>query len=166
MPSGRGRRGCSVAELRSIARGLRPSILDDLGLVASINQMLTEAAERQQFEGTFAVSGSARRLSPTVELAIFRIAQEALSNLERHAAAERVAVALEFESGGLRLLVNDDGVGFDTSNHSTGGLGQGLGLSGMNERAHLIGSRLVVRSGDGRGTTVEIWAPAMVLDRN
>jgi signal transduction histidine kinase len=156
----------SVAELRSIARGLRPSILDDLGLVASINQMLTEAAERQQFEGTFAVSGSARRLSPTVELAIFRIAQEALSNVERHAAAERVAVALEFESGGLRLLVKDDGVGFDTSNHSTGGSGQGLGLSGMNERAHLIGSRLVVRSGDGTGTTVEVWAPAMVLDRN
>jgi signal transduction histidine kinase len=155
----------SVAELRSIARGLRPSILDDLGLMASINQLLTEAAEREQFESAFAVTGSARRLSPTVELAIFRIAQEALSNVERHAAAERVAIDLQFESGGLRLSVKDDGVGFDTSNHSAGGSGQGLGLSGMNERAHLIGSRLVVHSGEGTGTTVEIWVPATVLDR-
>ena len=87
----------TVAELRSIAKGLRPSVLDDLGLVASINQILSEAGERQQFETSFGVTGPERRLAPAVELALFRIAQEALSNVERHAAARRVAVGLNFE---------------------------------------------------------------------
>ena len=100
----------------SFARSPRASgrpILDDLGLVASINQMLADAGERQRFETSFGVTGTERRLSPTVELALFRIAQEALSNVERHAAARRVAVGMDFEAGGLRLLVKDDGVGFD-----------------------------------------------------
>ncbi len=66
-----------MAELRSIAKGLRPSILDDLGLVASINQILTEAGERHRFETSFGVTGDERRLRPVVELALFRIAQEA-----------------------------------------------------------------------------------------
>ena len=103
----------TVAELRSIAKGLRPSVLDDLGLVASINQILADAGERHQFEISFGVTGSERRLAPTVELTLFRIAQEAISNIERHAAAHRVAVGLNFEPQGLRLLVKDDGIGFD-----------------------------------------------------
>ncbi len=155
----------TVTELRSIARGLRPSILDDLGLVASINQMLVEAAERQQFQSSFGVTGSPRRLPPPVELALYRIAQEALSNVERHAAAQRVAVGLDFESGGLRLLVKDDGVGFDSASHHAGGTSQSLGVPGMSERAHLIGSRLLIHSAEGTGTTVDVWVPATVLDR-
>ena len=103
----------TVAELRSIAKGLRPSVLDDLGLVASINQILAEAGERHQFETSFGVTGTERRLSPTVELALFRIAQEAISNIERHAAANHVAIGMSFEHDGLRLLVKDDGIGFD-----------------------------------------------------
>ena len=77
----------TVAELRSIARGLRPSILDDLGLVASLNQVVVEATGRQGFAGEFQVSGTERRLPPDVELAVFRIAQEAVTNVERHASA-------------------------------------------------------------------------------
>ncbi len=155
----------TVAELRSIAKGLRPSVLDDLGLVASINQMLTEAGERQQFETSFGVTGVERRLSPSVELALFRMAQEALSNVERHAAAQRVAVGIDFEAGGLRLLVKDDGVGFDASARPDGSRSSSLGLPGMTERAHLIGSRLVIHSELGRGTTVDVWVPATILDR-
>ena len=156
----------TVAELRSIAKGLRPSILDDLGLVASINQMLTDAGERQRFETSFGVTGTERRLSPTLELALFRIAQEALSNVERHAAAHRVAVGMNFEAGGLRLLVKDDGVGFATSVQPDGVRSPSLGLPGMTERAHLIGSRLVIHSDRGVGTTVDVWVPATILDRN
>ncbi len=103
----------TIVELRSITKGLRPSILDDLGLVASIGQILTEAGGRHRFETSFGVTGPERRLKPTVELALFRIAQEAISNIERHAAANRVAIGLNFEQLGLRLLVKDDGVGFD-----------------------------------------------------
>ena len=89
----------TVKELRSIAKGLRPSVLDDLGLVASIGQTLSEAADRRHFETTFGVTGQERRLPPPVELALFRIAQEAISNIERHAVARRVAVGLNFEAG-------------------------------------------------------------------
>ena len=155
----------TVAELRSIAKGLRPSVLDDLGLVASINQMLADAGERQRFETSFGVTGLERRLSPTVELALFRIAQEALSNVERHADARRVAVGMNFESGGLRLLVKDDGVGFAVADRPDGVGSVSLGLPGMTERAHLIGSRLVIHSEPGMGTTVDIWVPATILDR-
>jgi signal transduction histidine kinase len=156
----------TVAELRSIAKGLRPSILDDLGLVASINQMLTEAGERHGFASSFGVTGSEKRLSPTVELALFRIAQEALSNVERHAAARRVAVGMNFEAGGLRLLVKDDGVGFAPLEHPDGVRSPSMGLPGMTERAHLIGSRLVIHSEPDRGTTVDVWVPATILGQN
>ncbi len=154
----------TVAELRSIAKGLRPSILDDLGLVASINQMLADAGTRQGFETSFGVNGGERRLSPTVELALFRIAQEAISNVERHAAARRVAVGMNFEPGGLRLLVKDDGVGFTAAEQTDSGRSASLGLPGMTERAHLIGSRLILHSEPGIGTTVDVWVPATILD--
>jgi len=152
----------TVAELRSIARGLRPSILDDLGLVASINQMLTEATARQQFESTFGVTGASRRLSPSVELALFRITQEAITNIERHADASRVAVGIDFGADGLHLLVEDDGAGFDQS-HSPGAGGQSLGLPGMTERAHLVGATLVIHSQAGKGTAVDVWVPEDAL---
>jgi signal transduction histidine kinase len=156
----------TVAELRSIARGLRPSILDDLGLVASISQMLTDGGLRHHWLTSFGVTGTERRLSPTIALALFRMAQEALSNVERHAAAHRVAIGMDFEAGGLRLLVKDDGVGFDTSDGSDGPRSGSMGLSGMNERAHLVGSRLVIHSELGVGTTVDVWVPATILDQN
>ncbi len=155
----------TVSELRSIAKGLRPSVLDDLGLVASLKQMLTEAGGREQFETSFGITGAERRLSPTIELALFRITQEALSNIERHAAADRVAVGMNFESGGLRLLIKDDGVGFDASHRASGIGGQSLGLPGMTERARLIGSRLLIHSEEAAGTTVDVWVPATILDR-
>jgi signal transduction histidine kinase len=156
----------TVAELRSIAKGLRPSILDDLGLVASISQMVSEAGDRHGFVTSFGVTGSERRLSPTVELALFRIAQEALSNVERHSAARRVAVGMDFEAGGLRMLIKDDGVGFEASDRSDGVRSPSMGLPGMTERAHLITSRLVIHSEPGLGTTVDVWVPATILDQN
>lgn len=156
----------TVKELRSIAKGLRPSVLDDLGLVASISQTLSEAADRRQFETTFGVTGQERRLPSPVELALFRIAQEAISNIERHAVARRVAVGLNFEEGGLRLLVRDDGVGFELPRRPEGGNSESLGIPGMTERANLIGSRLVIHTDPGAGTTVDVWVPATILARN
>ena len=148
----------SVAELRSIARGLRPSVLDDLGLVASINQVVTEATERQGFESSFTIDGTVSRLPQDVELAVFRIAQEAVTNAERHAAAHRVDVALKFGDGWLELAVADDGVGFDPQSEFWGDT-QSLGLPGMSERARLVGGRLRVASRAGRGTTVDVRVP-------
>jgi signal transduction histidine kinase len=156
----------TVAELRSIAKGLRPSILDDLGMVASINQILTEAGERHRFETTFGVTGDERRLGPVVELALFRIAQEAISNIERHAGAHRVAVGLNFEGQGVRLLVKDDGVGFDARGNPQATGSESLGLPGMTERARLIRSKLRIHSEKGVGTLVNVWVPTTNLENN
>ncbi len=153
----------TVAELRSIARGLRPSVLDDLGLVASINQIVEEAGERQHFAASFGVTGVERRLPPAVELAMFRIAQEAITNVERHAAARRLSVGLSFHPDGMRLLVTDDGIGFESTGSSAHSKSESLGLPGMTERAHLIGSRLVIHSAPGSGTTVDVWVPATII---
>jgi signal transduction histidine kinase len=149
----------TVDELRSIARGLRPSVLDDLGLVASINQVLTEATARRGVAGRLDVEGTVGRLAPAVELALFRIAQESITNVEHHARADRVTVTLEFAPDGIRLRVQDDGVGFDRGRHRDGVDGRSLGLPGMNERARLIGGRLEVTSQVGKGTTVTAWVP-------
>lgn len=154
----------TVAELRSIARGLRPSVLDDLGLVASINQIVEEAGERQHFEASFGVTGAERRLPPAVELAMFRIAQEAITNVERHADAHRLSVGLSFGTDGMRLLVTDDGIGFGSSGQPPNSKSESLGLPGMTERAHLIGSRLVIHSAPGAGTTIDVWVPATIID--
>jgi len=101
-----------------------------------------------------------------VELALFRMAQEALTNVERHAAAHRVAVGMDFGARGLRLLVKDDGVGFDSADGSDGSRSGSMGLSGMNERAHLVGSRLIIHSEPGVGTTVDVWVPASILEQS
>ena len=157
----------TVAELRSIAKGLRPSVLDDLGLVASINQIVSEASDRQCFEASFGVTGAERRLPAAIELALFRIAQEALSNIERHASASRVAVGLSFDGeSGVRLLVTDDGVGFDSrDSHEAADKGS-LGLRGMTERARLIGSDLIFHSDQGTGTTVDVWVPSTIINQD
>lgn len=155
----------AVGELRTIAQGLRPSILDDLGLVASINQLLVDAGARGGFETTSGVTGTERRFPAAVELALFRIAQEALSNVERHSAATRVAVGLDFESGALRMLIKDDGVGFDLPARRAAETASSFGLPGMTERAHLIGARITVHSAPGAGTTVDVRLPATIVKR-
>ncbi len=149
----------TVAELRTIARGLRPSVLDDLGLVASVNLLVTEATQRQGFDSAFAVHGTARRLGAPVELALFRIAQEALTNVERHADARCVRVDLTFSPDGVGLVVEDDGVGFDDARRQAAGDGRALGITGMTERVRLIGGRLSVRSSPDAGTRLVIEVP-------
>lgn len=149
----------TVAELRQIAKGLRPPILDDLGLPASINQMLVEIGQRNRFETSFGITGRERRLPPGVELALFRISQEALSNVERHAKPTRVAIELAFAADGIRLRIQDDGIGFDATPDPAEVAGTSLGLPGMAERAHLIGATFGIRTGPGDGTSVEVWLP-------
>jgi two-component system, NarL family, sensor histidine kinase UhpB len=146
-----------VGELRGISRGLRPSVLDDLGLVAATRRLLDDLEKRTGIDTTLGITGAERRLPSSVELALFRVAQEAISNAELHAEPRRVAVGMSFEQGGVRLLVSDDGHGFETVTNGTGPRGS-LGLVGMRERLHLIGGRVEVHSSPAGGTTVDAWA--------
>ncbi len=137
-----------IAELRALARGLRPPVLDDLGLVAAVEALLDEPGGTTA--RSLSVEGTPRRLAPPVELALFRIVQESLRNAERHAGAGHVAVCLAFTPGHFQATVTDDGRGLAPD------AVPGLGLLGMRERAEAVSARLEVGPGPSGGTTVAV----------
>jgi len=147
-------------ELRRFSRDLRPLILDDLGLTPAIKRLVAELSDRSPIQARLTVSGASRRVDPGAELALFRIAQEALRNAERHSGASRVTVKLAYGGGDVRLGVTDDGKGFSVPSYTTlAGAGR-LGLLGMHERARLAGGSCTIESQPGKGTRVEAHVPA------
>lgn len=146
-----------VDELRSFARGLRPSILDDLGLVAAVRGLVEEQSARTGLAGHLAVKGKVQRTHPDIELALFRIAQEALRNVERHARASNVRVRLSFGDERVALSVTDDGKGFAPQTSVAGS--DRFGLLGMNERAVSVGGSFRVTSAPGGGARIEASIP-------
>jgi two-component system NarL family sensor kinase len=143
-----------------ISRNLRPSVLDQLGLVAVLHGASTEFSDRTGVSVRLACVPLAERLPAGTELALYRIFQEALQNVEQHARARHVGVSLTQPGEFVELAINDDGVGFDT-NHEPGRRKRkgGLGLLGMRERATLVGGVLTVRSGLRAGTEIEARIP-------
>lgn len=152
--------GRTLESLRELSRGLRPTILDDLGLVPALGWLATELTDRAGVRAGFHLSGTARRLPADTELALFRITQEALRNVERHAGATSVRVHIAFAPDAVRLEVADDGRGFTPEVPSEGLAPAGkLGILGMQERATLIGAELTIESRMGRGTRVVVSVP-------
>jgi two-component system sensor histidine kinase UhpB len=150
----------AMDELLNLARQLRPSALDDHGLMPAVEAQLKRFSARTGIEVTLNADGDPDSLPEDVQTAVYRILQEALANIGRHAGA--TAVAVDIEAGGerLELRIRDDGEGFDPAAMVRGapnnGPGAGLGLSGMAERARLAGGELDVRSAPGGGTTVTL----------
>jgi two-component system sensor histidine kinase UhpB len=140
----------TLEEVRAIARNLRPEALDDLGLAAALRQLCNEA-ERSGVEVERRISSEVR-LSPEVEVVVYRVAQEALTNVLRHAAAERLVCVLEPSGAGAELRVIDDGRG-------RGDSAPGSGLQGMRERAVLTGATLEISSPASGGTCVSLRVP-------
>jgi signal transduction histidine kinase len=142
---------------------LRPTALDDLGLRAALANYIQEWAERSNVVAELHTTGLLDdRLAPEVETALYRIAQEALTNVAKHSRARRVGVILERRPDCVLLIVEDDGVGFsDTDGDKER---RGYGLVGMQERAALVGASLQIESTPGKGTTVlvRIAVPAAV----
>jgi len=149
-----------AVELRRLARGLRPASLEDLGLVAGLQRLVNDLSAHAALRTSLAVEGEPRRLDPTAEVGLFRIAQEGLRNAERHAQASRVEIRLAFEPETVTLTVEDDGRGLpaEVSTTPTGEPGS-LGLIGMQERAGLLGGRLEISSAPGRGTRIRAQVP-------
>jgi two-component system sensor histidine kinase UhpB len=144
----------AMRELLSLARQLRPTALDDLGLAAAIAGQVEQLA-RGEIEASIDTDGDFSGLGDDAQLVVYRVAQEALSNAARHSGAGRVEVRLHrLEGGGVELTVADDGRGF-AFDESEGG----LGIAGMRERALLIGGELTIESRPGRGTTVRLTVP-------
>ncbi len=146
-------------DVRRVIRALRPIYLDDLGLLPAL-EMLTQTIGRESgLTATFEVEGEPRRLMPERELALYRIVQEALHNVARHAQAKHVLVKLEYDHA-LCVSVADNGIGFDMPDRVDAMTDLGhFGLVGMRERAEVVGARLEIRSVPGKGTTVELYLP-------
>jgi signal transduction histidine kinase len=147
----------TVENVRRFSRDLRPSVLDDLGLMHAIDWLLKETARRTGMHVRLEVKGELQRLGDETEVAVFRIVQEALRNVERHSAATIATVTLAVASDSFEALVVDDGLGFDAAEVlGSRSDGIGLGLVGMRERAKLIGGTLRITSQPGKGTRVAL----------
>jgi two-component system, NarL family, sensor histidine kinase UhpB len=149
----------AMDELLSLARQLRPSALDDHGLVAALEALLKRFAAHTGVEARFHCQGEPDGLPDDVQTAIYRVTQEALANVGRHAAATVVEIEVEANGNGVGVHVRDDGHGFDPGAVTRAGVegpGGHLGLTGMAERARLAGGELDVRSAPGGGTTVSM----------
>jgi two-component system sensor histidine kinase UhpB len=144
----------AMRELLSLARQLRPTALDDLGLAAAVAGQV-EQLDQGEIEAEFAAEGDLSDLGDDAQLVVYRVAQEALSNAGRHSGASHVQVRLRRRGdGGVELEVSDDGRGFAFEESE-----RGLGIGGMRERALLIGGELTIESRPGHGTTVRLTVP-------
>jgi len=146
-----------VSELRRIIGALRPPALEELGLVPALELLLGRGRSAEP-DVSLSVQGDARRLAPHSELALFRIVQEAWTNIIRHAHAQHVEVTLKYTADCLLATIVDDGVGFEPLPDDTTPDGH-WGLRGMHERAELAGGRLAIVSAPGRGTRIEVHIP-------
>jgi signal transduction histidine kinase len=152
--------GDGISALRGLIAELRPAALDELGLGAAIEGLVEQQAAAGEFEIEAEVTiadaaGSEQRLEPELESALYRVVQEALTNVVKHAQAETVAFALRETDGRIEVVVRDDGRGFDT----TAEPGDGFGMLGMRERIELAGGELDVSSEPGEGTGLRAWVP-------
>ena len=150
----------SLEALRRYAQELRPRILDDLGLIPALEWMAEDMEKNYGVKAHVEVTGSQRSLPAEVELLVFRIAQQALSNIRRHAEASVAAIRLEFGGDNLRMTVSDNGKGFEMPQRIENLASSGrLGIMGMYERAQLLRGTLEIKSELGRGTQVVAEVP-------
>lgn len=149
-----------MADLRTFTRNLRPPALDDLGVATCIRRLLADVSARSGLDGRLTVLGVERRLGADAELGLFRITQESVHNVERHAGASQLHITLRFAADAVHLLVHDNGVGFNARTLATAVDGnRSLGLLGMQERAALLGGRLSIQSNPGDGTRITATIP-------
>lgn len=150
----------SLQDVRKIIFDLRPMALDDLGLIPALRAFLKDYQARTGIEADFAVFGNERRYESAWEVAIFRLVQEALSNVYKHAGASRVWVKVDTAGGReIRASVKDDGAGFEPEKVLASSAGTKFGLVGMRERCELLGGSMEVSSSPGQGTKLGFVFP-------
>jgi two-component system, NarL family, sensor histidine kinase DegS len=149
-----------IQSLRHISQDLRPAALDRLGLLPALGHLASEMTKRSGITTVVNVEGVERRLTEETELTLFRITQEALTNVWKHSSATNARITLEFGENGLKMTIRDDGKGFLTTEMRNSLAKEGkLGLVGMQERAKLINGLLFLQSEPGKGTCISIEVP-------
>jgi len=148
----------SLDELQRLIADLRPSHLDDLGLAPALRWYANDIEERTRMDVSVEINGDEQDVSSSVKIAIFRIVQEALTNVIKHAQAKNVRIILSFEQELVKVRVTDDGQGFDMRNARTGKR-KTWGLTNMNERASMLGGKFEIHSVPGEGVTIDVTIP-------
>jgi len=163
--------GCRVEDMRAVVKStlgeihrlaieLRPSILDDMGLVPALEKYVADWRANHGIDVDFHVNWDGdERVSHAIEITVYRIVQEALTNIAKYAKAENVSVILTRDEKGLEAIIDDDGIGFVVDGLMEGRAGHKLGLYGMQERASLVGGSFTIESTPGHGTTVYVRIP-------
>src|SRR5437867_6011195 len=146
----------TIQKVRQIVTDLRPSILDELGLSAALEWQLSQFQERTGIRGIFESSNESLDLSRDVSAALFRVVQEALTNVMRHASASDVRISIESAVDRLLIFITDNGKGVTRQQINDP---KSFGIVGMKERVHRVGGQFNIYSSPGRGTRIEISAP-------
>ena len=155
----------ALEALRATAQGLRPRIIDDLGLVAALEWIAEDLERDQKVQVKVETKDMDRKLSPETQILLFRIAQEALNNIRKHARASNVTIRVEGGDNYAKMTVTDDGQGFEAPGKIEGMVSSGrLGLMGMHERARLLNGNLQIKSTPGKGTEIIVQLPWPVND--
>jgi signal transduction histidine kinase len=154
IEQGKGLLDQALQSVRDIAMGLRPSMLDDLGLEAALQWQVRDFSRRHEIPVNITVKTSLADLPESDKTNLYRIVQEALTNCARHSKAKSIAIVIERENGTLRLMIRDDGIGFQLGKN-----GKGLGLVGIQERAREMGGSMTIES-NSRGTALTVTMPA------
>jgi signal transduction histidine kinase len=149
-----------LQEVRHFSRDLRPSILDDLGLLPALEWLTGDLKTNYWVETSLQVTGQERRLCPEAEVLLFRIVQESLRNIAKHAKANHASVEVEFADNKTMITITDNGIGFQLPDNLAAlpHIGK-LGLTGLQERVQLLGGELSIKSELNNGTTIFVEAP-------
>jgi signal transduction histidine kinase len=149
-----------VPGVHRFVQDLRPSLLDDLGLIPALRSLMKDMQEYDGIGSKLEVLGDEKRFAPEFESSLFRIVQEALSNIRRHAQAPEASVVIDFTKDRVRVTISDNGQGFELVGRVDDLPRSGkLGLVGMRERARLLGGTLELKSTPGKGTTLIVEVP-------
>jgi PAS domain S-box-containing protein len=152
-----------IESLRRISKDLSPAILEDLGLTAALQWALDTFSRKHAIETFFQMADIDNLYSAEVKVNIYRIIQESLNNIGKHARAERVSVTARRKKGSVSFTVEDDGRGFELGRVKKDNLaGSGMGLDIMTERAHMIGASLEIESAPGKGTRIRLHVPSRI----
>ncbi len=149
----------SLTDVRKIIFDLRPMVLDDLGLAPAIKRYLSNYKEQYGLKVEFLCFGQQRRLDSSVEVALFRIVQELVSNVHKHARAKNAVVKIELLRKKINLHVKDDGIGFNLEQVMSDKDREGYGLIGMRERVQLLSGEINIASAPGQGTSINLSIP-------
>lgn len=149
----------SLQDVRKIIFDLRPMVLDDLGLVPAIKRYLEEFQVQYRLTAELTIMGDPRRFSMPLEVALFRVIQESLSNIRKHARASHIIIKMEILPRKINISIKDNGVGFNLSSILADKKREGYGLIGMRERIQILNGQIAINSAPGQGTYINISVP-------